>query len=131
MLLHNLQPFIRLLHFVEIILVSFFFKVLNTTMDCLLLGSAALPFLPSFFNCPTNSLLWITFGSESNSSIYLNQLILVDNDFWCNHNVTIILLYNLGLELLLALLFVHIVLYQNQWLDHKSSFCWRWTYNSW
>ena len=42
-------------------------EIIKPNMDFSWLVSAALPFLPSFFNCPMNYICRIPFGSASNS----------------------------------------------------------------
>ena len=56
-------------------------------MDWSLPASVALPLLSRFFNCPMNSISWIAFGTASNYSCLSDQLLLVYNNFWYDHNL--------------------------------------------
>ena len=46
-------------------------------------ASVGLSSVFSFLNCPKNSICWIAFRSASKIAfVYLNQLLLILNDFW-------------------------------------------------
>ena len=86
----NLSLFSLLLYFLEKILtlfLCFFSKNVKINIDWSLSASVALPSPSSFFNCQTNFICWIAFGSASIIFVYLNQLLLIYKNSWYNHSL--------------------------------------------
>ena len=72
-----------------------FFEIVKTNMDRVPSAFTPIPFLPSKQNLFAELLL----DQHLNLLVDSDQLLLVYNDFRCNHNPTNILWYNLHLEL--------------------------------
>ena len=71
--------------------ISFIFsKIVETNIDQSLPSPVALSLSSSFFNCPTNHICWIALDQHLILFVYLNQHLLIYNDFLYNHNLTII-----------------------------------------
>ena len=115
-LLQKLLSFMRLLHFLEKMLVLFLWFFLKSLEEQDFVPSAFSP--SAYFNCPTNSICWIAQGKHLIRFVCTKQLQLVYSDFWTIHNLINILWYHLHVVLLLTFLFLQIILYQNWWVGN-------------
>ena len=119
MVLHNLPSFIRLLHFLEKSLVSRFWVFLKSLKQPSIMCHQHLHH-QYFLIVAQVIFVELLFDQHLILFLYLNQLLLVYNDFWCINNLINILYYSLHLIQLLTFLFLYIFLYQNQWVGDRS-----------
>ena len=123
MLFHNFPSSIRLVLFLErvlILLVWSFLKSLKQTLiqkqnfnrlHCFIFQQILLTEL-------------LTTDQQLILFVYSDQLLSFYIDFWFIHNLTNILWCRFHHILLLTFLFLHIILYQNQQVDHTSFLFW-------